>query len=274
MPSLIDIRRRDPLGQEHAADHQGHEDGLGGEAAPRAGAHRHARARTRRRCCGCFNNLATRVETADASAAERRPRSRAATLLIVITADRGLCGSFNTNVIKAALQFIDRPAQGPQGRDVALALVGRKGRDFFKRRGFDVRYEASRPLPAAQVVARAGDRQTGDRGVPRAGRRRGLPRLQRVQVGHLAARRGRAAAADSARRARGATTATPAERTGAVDYLYEPDAASRSSPMLLPMHVERADLPRAARIAAAEHARAHDGDGQRRRSNATDMIDR
>jgi F-type H+-transporting ATPase subunit gamma len=61
-------------------------------------------------------------------------------LLIVITADRGLCGSFNSNVIKAAGQFITTDAQG---REVALGLVGRKGRDFFRRRGFDVRYEAA-----------------------------------------------------------------------------------------------------------------------------------
>jgi F-type H+-transporting ATPase subunit gamma len=61
-------------------------------------------------------------------------------LLIVITADRGLCGSFNSNVIKAAGEFIGREGRG---REIALGLVGRKGRDFFRRRGFDVRYEAT-----------------------------------------------------------------------------------------------------------------------------------
>jgi F-type H+-transporting ATPase subunit gamma len=60
-------------------------------------------------------------------------------LLIVVSADRGLCGSFNSNIIKAAGQFIVKEGQG---RDIALGLVGRKGRDFFRRRGFDVRYEA------------------------------------------------------------------------------------------------------------------------------------
>ena len=60
-------------------------------------------------------------------------------LLIVISADRGLCGSFNSNVIKAAGQFIVNEGQG---REIALGLIGRKGRDFFRRRGFDVRYEA------------------------------------------------------------------------------------------------------------------------------------
>jgi F-type H+-transporting ATPase subunit gamma len=58
-------------------------------------------------------------------------------LLFVITADRGLCGSFNTNAIKAAITFgVENTA-----REVALGLIGRRGRDFFARRGFDVRYE-------------------------------------------------------------------------------------------------------------------------------------
>jgi F-type H+-transporting ATPase subunit gamma len=60
-------------------------------------------------------------------------------MLIIISADRGLCGSFNSNVIKAAGQFIVKERQQHQ---VAVGLVGRKARDFFRRRGFDVRYEA------------------------------------------------------------------------------------------------------------------------------------
>ncbi len=58
-------------------------------------------------------------------------------LLIVVSADRGLCGSFNSNVIKRASSFV----QDTPDRDVAMALVGRKGRDFFVRRRVDVRYE-------------------------------------------------------------------------------------------------------------------------------------
>ena len=61
-------------------------------------------------------------------------------LLIVISADRGLCGSFNSNIIKAAGQFIVKEGQQ---HAIALGLIGRKGRDFFRRRGFDVRYEAT-----------------------------------------------------------------------------------------------------------------------------------
>ncbi len=86
-----------------------------------------------------FNSLATRVDPAAHPLLQDDPQA-ARTLLVVISADRGLCGSFNTNVIKATAQHItDHPAE--PGREVALALVGRKGRDFFNRRGFDVKYE-------------------------------------------------------------------------------------------------------------------------------------
>jgi F-type H+-transporting ATPase subunit gamma len=87
-----------------------------------------------------LNGLVSRVDQ-DAHPLLRIPaKGTGRPLLIVITADRGLCGSFNSNVIKAAGQFILHEAPG---RDIALGLIGRKGRDFFRRRGFDVRYEAA-----------------------------------------------------------------------------------------------------------------------------------
>jgi F-type H+-transporting ATPase subunit gamma len=57
-------------------------------------------------------------------------------LVIVVTADRGLCGGFNANVIKAARQRLS--TESKNGRQVTVGLVGRKGRDFFRRRGFDI----------------------------------------------------------------------------------------------------------------------------------------
>jgi F-type H+-transporting ATPase subunit gamma len=57
--------------------------------------------------------------------------------LILITADRGLCGSFNTNLIKRGLEFLRENA----GRPLALFCVGRKGRDFFRRFDAPVRQE-------------------------------------------------------------------------------------------------------------------------------------
>jgi F-type H+-transporting ATPase subunit gamma len=59
------------------------------------------------------------------------------TLVIIVSADKGLCGSFNTNIIKAGGSFIAGSRQ-----PCALGLVGRKGRDYFGRRGFEVLYEA------------------------------------------------------------------------------------------------------------------------------------
>lgn len=85
-----------------------------------------------------FNSVAARTDHARHGLLAEKPAGR--TLLIVITADRGLCGSFNTNTVKAASEFITQQPSSP-GREVALALVGRKARDFFLRRGFDVRYE-------------------------------------------------------------------------------------------------------------------------------------
>jgi len=67
----------------------------------------------------------------------REATAESRTLMIVITGDEGLCGSFNTNVIKAAGGYIVDSAY-----PCTLGLVGRKGRDFFARRGFEVFFEA------------------------------------------------------------------------------------------------------------------------------------
>src|SRR5213075_2715244 len=66
----------------------------------------------------------------------REPKPDARTLVIVVTGDKGLCGSFNTNAIKAGASFVVDSAQ-----TCSLGLVGRKGRDFFSRRGYQVLFE-------------------------------------------------------------------------------------------------------------------------------------
>jgi F-type H+-transporting ATPase subunit gamma len=64
-------------------------------------------------------------------------REEKTALVFVMTADKGLCGSFNTNIIKAAGQEI----LADPARVVRLGLIGRKGRDFFRRRGYPIAYE-------------------------------------------------------------------------------------------------------------------------------------
>jgi F-type H+-transporting ATPase subunit gamma len=83
-------------------------------------------------------SIASRVDEHAHPLLARRPGAdRGPVLHIVVTADRGLCGSFNTNIIKAVGAFLRENA----GRPVSLGLVGRKGRDFFARRGVPVRFE-------------------------------------------------------------------------------------------------------------------------------------
>lgn len=54
---------------------------------------------------------------------------------IVITADRGLCGGFNSNVIRLAANQIKNAAEA------SLITIGRKSRDFFRRRGYNIQKE-------------------------------------------------------------------------------------------------------------------------------------
>jgi F-type H+-transporting ATPase subunit gamma len=85
-----------------------------------------------------LSSLATRVDPSAHPLLARRPGATSGpTMLIVVTSDRGLCGSFNTNVVKAVGAFLrEQP-----GRAVSFGLVGRKGRDQLARRGFAVRFE-------------------------------------------------------------------------------------------------------------------------------------
>jgi len=78
-------------------------------------------------------------------------------LLVLITADRGLCGGFNTNLIRAAQNYLDEH----RDRDVSMLVVGRKGRDYFIRRPVKIigehinifgRLDFSQAQPIAQRI--------------------------------------------------------------------------------------------------------------------------
>src|SRR5689334_22651008 len=102
-----------------------------------------------------LSSVAGRVDPSIHPLLTQRERTASSkTLVIVVTGDKGLCGSFNTNAIKGAASFV-LEAGGP----CELGLVGRKGRDFFSRRGFAIAFEQigifqKLRFEDAQVIAR------------------------------------------------------------------------------------------------------------------------
>ena len=82
-----------------------------------------------------LGNLTVRIENVSHPLLEVRSEERI--LLVVVTADRGLCGAFNANILRAATAFL----RDHLSQKVTLATVGRKGRDFFRRRGIPIRAE-------------------------------------------------------------------------------------------------------------------------------------
>ena len=84
-------------------------------------------------------------------------RAEKTVLLLVITSDRGLCGAFNTNILRAATRiWHEREAAG---QSVKIVVIGRKGRDYFRRRNAPVLEVLSGiweklDIETARVVAR------------------------------------------------------------------------------------------------------------------------
>ena len=157
------------------------------------------------------------------------PDSR--TLVIVVSGDKGLCGSFNTNVIKAAGLYVTQSSF-----PCTLGLIGRKARDFFVRRGFTVAFEetgifqqlrfddAQRIAKAATDAFLAGD---VDRVMLVYNEFRSVL-TQRVVVSQLLPIP-RAAVDD-------ATSAVATAGAATVDYLYEPEPA-KILDQLLPRYI-------------------------------------
>ena len=191
-----------------------------------------------------LNSLAARVDQSAHPLLVMRDEQApgALTLLFVVTADKGLCGSFNTNIIKQAGTFVtEHPA-----RAVALGLVGRKGRDFFRNRGFDVRCErinlfAQLKYADAQAIAQIAREEFTDGHVGSVylvynefksvlqqrvviERLLPIPRLESLEEGGTL-----------------------------VDYLYEP-APQQIFDDLLPRHVEIQVFRALLESSAAEHA--------------------
>ncbi len=84
---------------------------------------------------GILSSLASGAEGEIHPLLTVRPRRNIEVL--VMTSDRGLCGAFNTNIMKAAVRHIDELKR--EGYEVTIDVVGRKARDYYKRRNVEMR---------------------------------------------------------------------------------------------------------------------------------------
>ncbi len=96
-----------------------------------------------------LKSLVSRAEIYDPATGEplhpllvRRPERNV--LLIVVTGDKGLAGAFNANILKAASRFLESKS----GKNIEIEAVGRKGRDFLRRR-----FKAAEPRKADSTEA-------------------------------------------------------------------------------------------------------------------------
>ena len=190
-------------------------------------------------------------------------------LLVLVTADKGLCGGFNTNLIKAAQAFIrDNP-----GKQIEILAVGRKGRDFFRRRGADLggeyigvtgkgRVEFSEALEIARdVIKRFTENEEIDKAFLIYNEFKSVLQ-QRVVTEQLL---------PLARSTAGTDTATPDKALNLVDYIYEQPPAeifARLLPRLIETQIFRALLES---IASEQGARMTAMDSASK--NARELID-
>jgi F-type H+-transporting ATPase subunit gamma len=102
-----------------------------------------------------LQSLVSRADVYDPATGEllhpllvRRPEQNV--LLIVVTGDKGLAGAFNANILKAAMRFLGSKS----GKNVEIEAIGRKGRDFFRRRfkTAEPRKAGSGETPATTLV--------------------------------------------------------------------------------------------------------------------------
>ncbi len=86
---------------------------------------------------GVLGNLSQRVNRASHPLLQKREGKKVEVL--VVTSDRGLCGGFNGNIVRKSAEFA-RQCEA-RGQHVNLSIIGRKGRDYFRRRTIPIRQE-------------------------------------------------------------------------------------------------------------------------------------
>jgi F-type H+-transporting ATPase subunit gamma len=90
-----------------------------------------------RKMMGVLSSLALRAEPSAHPLLARRDVKRVE--ILIITSDRGLCGAFNSNIIKKADSFIRHNRMNYES--IRLTVVGRKAADYCRRGGLDIRGE-------------------------------------------------------------------------------------------------------------------------------------
>lgn len=82
-----------------------------------------------------LSSLVSRAEGEAHPLLVRRPAARKR--LVIITADKGLCGAFNSNILRGSLAFLREQGE----TNLTLVVVGKKARDFYRRRSWEVKSE-------------------------------------------------------------------------------------------------------------------------------------
>jgi F-type H+-transporting ATPase subunit gamma len=82
-----------------------------------------------------LSSLVSRAEGEAHPLLVRRPAARKR--LVIITADKGLCGAFNSNILRGSLAFLREQGE----TNLTLVVVGKKARDFYRRRPWEVKSE-------------------------------------------------------------------------------------------------------------------------------------
>ena len=82
-----------------------------------------------------LSELASRVDASAHPLLEKREEIKTVGI-ILITSDKGLCGSFNVNLCQTAFRLANKKKE--EGKEVKFICIGKKGRDFIRKRGFEI----------------------------------------------------------------------------------------------------------------------------------------
>ena len=206
-----------------------------------------------------LGNVAAAVAN-DESAAEnpllaRREERRI--LLVVITGDKGLAGAFNTNLIKSAGRFVAEHSAA----QITFELIGRKGRDYFRKRDVAI---------AGESIGLAAKVKYEDTAVI-AGRAMDLFRSEEIDAVYLVYNEFKSVVSQKLTLSRVLPAELP-QQANPVDYIFEEPPAQMLN-ILLPKYVEMEFYRALLESAASEHA-ARMTAMDSATSNASEMIDK